>query len=143
GSVIALLCSPQIGHAQVGVSIGINVPTPPSLVIVPGTPVAYAPAVPANYFFYGSQYYVFTNGYWYMGPRYNGPWAVVAPEYIPVPLLSVPVKYYKAPPKHWKAWGPAVPPHWNPAWGHEWKKANKEYEKAYKESVKHARRESK
>src|SRR5262245_2545406 len=135
--VIALLSPPHLGHAQVGVSIGINLPSPPPLVIVPGTPVAYAPAVPANYFFYGGQYYVFTDGSWYMGPRYNGPWGVVAPGYIPAPLLAVPVKYYKARPPHWKGWQRAAAPHWDPAWGHDWKKAHKEYEKAYKQGAKH------
>ena len=81
---VALVGSAGWGQAQVSVSIGINLPAPPSFVIVPGTPVAYAPAVPANYFFYGSQYYVFGNGIWHVGPTYNGPWVVVAPEYIPL-----------------------------------------------------------
>lgn len=142
--VVALLGSASVGQAQVSVSIGINLPAPPSFVIIPGTPVAYAPAVPANYFFYGNQYYVFNNGGWYMGPRYDGPWVAVAPAYVPLPLLSVPVRYYKAPPPHWKQWRRAAPPRWDPAWGHEWKKehkdyekAQKEYEKAYKESAKH------
>lgn len=142
--VVALLGSASVGQAQVSVSIGINLPAPPSFVIIPGTPVAYAPAVPANYFFYGNQYYVFSNGGWYVGHRYNGPWVAVAPAYVPVPLLSVPVRYYKAPPPHWKGWRRAAPPRWDPAWGHEWKKehkeyekAQKEYEKAYKESGKH------
>src|SRR5258706_9728793 len=59
-ATIALVgASVGAAQAQVSVNIGINLPTPPSLVIVPGTPVAYAPAVPANYFFYGEQYYVF------------------------------------------------------------------------------------
>jgi hypothetical protein len=135
--VVALLGSPSLGQAQVSMSIGINLPAPPSFVIIPGTPVAYAPAVPANYFFYGGHYYVFTNGAWYLGPGYNGPWAVVGPEYIPLPILSVPVRYYKAPPKHWKEWRRAAPPRWDPVWGHEWKKAHKEYEKEYKEAPKH------
>jgi hypothetical protein len=137
----ALSCAPGPGQAQVSFSIGVNLPAPPSFVIVPGTPVAYAPAVPANYFFYGSQYYVFTGGVWYMGPGYNGPWVAVAPGYVPLPILSVPVKYYKAPPPHWKGWRRAAPPRWDPAWGHEWKKAHKEYEKAYKDANKRARKE--
>ena len=140
--VMGLASSAGVGQAQVSVNVGINLPAPPSFVIVPGTPVAYAPAVPANYFFYGGQYYVFTGGVWYTGPWYNGPWVVVAPEYIPLPILSVPVRYYKAPPPHWKHWRHAAPPRWDPVWGHEWKKAHKEYEKEYKASAKQARRES-
>jgi len=75
--------------AQVSVNIGINVPAPPQLVVVPASPVMYAPAVEANYFFYAGQYYVFTNGGWYVGPRHNGPWVVVAPEFIPDYLALV------------------------------------------------------
>jgi len=140
---VALVGSAGWGQAQVSVSIGINLPAPPSFVIVPGTPVAYAPAVPANYFFYGSQYYVFGNGIWHVGPTYNGPWVVVAPEYIPLPILTVPVKYYRAPPPPWKKWKREAPPHWDPAWGHEWKKAHKEYEKEQKAYEKAVRKESK
>jgi hypothetical protein len=137
---VTLSGSPSLAHAQVSMSIGINIPAPPSFVIIPGSPVAYAPAAPANYFFYGGQYYAFANGGWYTGPRYNGPWVAVAPAYIPAPILSVPVRYYKAPPPHWKHWQRAAPPRWDPAWGHEWKKANKEHEKAYKEQAKHERK---
>jgi len=35
---------PSLGHAQVSVNIGINLPAPPLLVPVPATPVMYAPA---------------------------------------------------------------------------------------------------
>ena len=144
GGLVALMLvgSPSPGRAQVGVSIGITLPAPPSFVMIPGTPVAYAPAVPANYFFYGGQYYVFTHGGWYMGPTYNGPWAVMAPEYIPLPILSVPVRYYKAPPPGWKGWHrAAAPPRWDPAWGHEWKNAHREYDGAHRDGAKHARKE--
>src|SRR3989442_5015872 len=103
--------------AQVSVNIGINVPAPPHLVVVPATPVMYAPAVEANYFFYGRQYYVFTNGGWYVAPRYNGPWVVVAPEFIPRPILAVPVRYYRAPPAEWRHLRREEAPPLGPAWG--------------------------
>ena len=52
-----LFCSAAPAIAQVnvgirfpGVSIGINVPTYPQLVPVPGYPVYYAPGVNSNYF---------------------------------------------------------------------------------------------
>lgn len=132
-AVIALVGSASVGHAQVGVNIGINLPGPPSLVIVPQTPVAYAPAVSsANLFFYGGQYYVFANNAWYLGPTYNGPWAVIAPTHIPAPILAVPVRYYRAPPPGWKHWKREAPPRWDAAWGHEWKKAQKEEDKDFR-----------
>jgi hypothetical protein len=137
---IPLAINPRPAEAQVSVSVGINLPGPPSFVIIPGTPVAYAPAVPANFFFYGGSYYLFANGAWYTGPTYGGPWVGVPPAYIPYPILSVPVRYYKAPPPQWKGWGRGAPPRWDPAWGHEWKKANKDYEKAYKESAKQGKK---
>ena len=36
------------GRATAGLNIDFNLITQPQLVVVPGTPVAYAPAVPAN-----------------------------------------------------------------------------------------------
>ena len=100
---------------SINVSIGINLAAPPKLVVVPRTPVYYAPALPHNYFFYGGQYYVFHNGTWLFGPTYNGPWAIIAVNFVPRPILVVPVEYYKAPPGHWKKKGP---PPWAPAWGY-------------------------
>jgi len=51
-------------HAQVGVGfdIGIQLPGPPALVVIPRAPVYYAPRAPANIFFYGQNYWV-----WYAG----------------------------------------------------------------------------
>ena len=108
------------GHAGVSVHIGIDLPGPPELVPVPGTAVLYAPAVPANYFFYAGQYYAFEAGVWYVGPGYNGPWGVVAPELVPRPILAVPVRYYRVPPPAWHAWRRETPPHWEPQWGRRW-----------------------
>src|SRR3954469_7779451 len=90
--------------AQVRLDIGIHLPAPPSLVVVPGTPVYYAPQAPANVFLYGHQYWAFTNSGWYAGPNWNGPWAVVEPAVVPVPVLRVPVRYYRVPPGHWRGW---------------------------------------
>src|SRR5258705_8374836 len=46
---------PSLGHAQVSVNIGINLPAAPLLVRVPETPVIYAPSVGGNYFGYASE----------------------------------------------------------------------------------------
>jgi len=135
-SVLALIASASVTAAQVSVNVGINLPGPPSLVIIPQTPVAYAPAVPANLFFYGGQYYVFANNGWYAGPTYNGPWVVIAPTHIPPPILAVPVRYYRAPPPGWKHWKRAEPPRWD-------KHDEKAFRKAEKEEVKAERKEQK
>jgi len=116
----ALWLSPGTAQAQVHVDIGINLPGPPVWAVVPGLPVYYAPATPADIFRYGHQYYAFTNGGWYMGNGYNGPWIVVAPQFVPVPLLRVPVRYYHVPPGHWRDWRREEPPHWEHEWGHDW-----------------------
>jgi hypothetical protein len=111
---------PNLGHAQVSVNIGINLPGPPQLVPVPATAVMYAPGVGANYFFYGSEYYVFANGGWYVSPRHNGPWVLVAPEFVPRPILMVPIQYYRVPPPAWQHWRRDAAPRWEPHWGQRW-----------------------
>ena len=115
-----VLSSAYPSPAQVSVNIGINLPAPPPLVIVPSSPVQYAPSLDANYFFYGGEYYVFDGTQWYSSPGYNGPWVVLAPEFIPMPLLQVPVRFYRRPPPAWRAWRHEAPPQWAPAWGRRW-----------------------
>ena len=97
--------------ADVKIDIGIGVPpivltTPPSLVVVPGTPVYYAPDVSANVFFYKGRYYTVANGVWSMAPAYGGPWAVIQIGQVPAPVVAVPVEYYKIPPGQLKKHGP-------------------------------------
>ena len=125
-AIATVLGSAGPSPAQVHVNIGINVPAPPPLVVIPSTPIQYAPNVDGNYFFYGGEYYVFTNGQWYVSPGYNGPWVVLAPEFIPMPLLQVPVRYYRRPPEAWRAWRHEAPPQWAPAWGQRWQERRNE-----------------
>ena len=107
--------------AQVHVDIGIRLPAPPHLVVVPGVAaVSYAPAAPANFFFYGGQYWVFTQSGWHVSRRHDGPWVLVAPQFVPRPVLMVPVRYYHVPPGHWKQWQRQAPPRWEHEWGREW-----------------------
>lgn len=82
------------------------VATPPQLVVVPGSPVSYAPGVEMNLFSYGGRYYSFHHGGWFVAPKHGGPWAAVAPKRVPQPVLAVPVAYYKVPPGHAKKMGP-------------------------------------
>ena len=113
-------------RAQVHVDIGIHLPGPPAFVVIPETPVYYAPRAPANIFLYGHQYWAFANGGWYVGPTWNGPWAGVEPPYVPVPILKVPVRYYRVPPPHWKGWRREGPPEWGPVYGREWREESRE-----------------
>lgn len=110
-------------HAQVHVDIGIHLPAPPQLVVVPEVrAVQYVPAASGNLFFYNGQYWAFANRGWYVSRGYNGPWIVVAPQYVPRPVLLVPVRYYRVPPGHWKQWRREQPPRWGDEWGHDWAK---------------------
>src|SRR2546422_10142154 len=90
-AAISLLGPASAGHAQVGVHIGINLPDPPSLVIIAGTPVAYAPAVSANYFFYGGQNHVFSRHGRYSWAAHHRPPGGVSPGSLPAPPPSAPV----------------------------------------------------
>ena len=98
------------------VSVDISIGRRPALAVVPGTSVYYAPRVSYNYFAYGGRYYVYQNDLWLSARAYNGPWAVIAFERVPRPILGVPVKYYNAPPGHWKH--KHGPPPWAHAKGH-------------------------
>ncbi|MDN0076224.1 hypothetical protein QU481_15160 [Crenobacter sp. SG2303] len=126
--VLPLLLAPVApSQAQVsinigipGLSIGINVPVYPDLVLVPGYPVYYAPGAPTNYFFYDGLYWVFQGDNWYQSSWYDGPWQVVGPEYVPVYLLRVPVRYYRYPPPYFRGWRVDQPPRWGDHWGRDW-----------------------
>jgi len=110
-------------QAQVHVDIGIHLPAPPRLVVVPQVPaVHYVPAAPGNLFWYGSQYWVFANGGWYVSTAYNGPWIAVAHQFVPRPVLLVPVRYYHVRPGHWQKWAHHHPPRWHDEWGRDWAK---------------------
>jgi hypothetical protein len=115
-------------HANVSVSIGINVPAYPQLVPVPGYPVYYAPSLATNYFFYDGLYWVFIDGNWYDSAWYNGPWQLVAPEYVPVYVLRVPVRYYRRPPPYFRGWAPNAPPHWGERFGPAWEQQHRGWE---------------
>lgn len=95
-------------------------PAYPDLVVVPGYPVYYAPQVAANYFFYDGLYWVYVNDGWYASYWYNGPWSLVAPEVVPVYILRVPVRYYRAAPVYFHPWRVDAPPRWGDHWGPQW-----------------------
>lgn len=125
--LLMLLCSATSAAVQVGigigvphVNIGINFPAYPELVVVPGYPVYYAPRLHANLFFYDGMYWVYQDDYWYASSWYNGPWWVIEPEFVPVFILRIPVRYYIRPPGYFYGWRRDAPPRWGDHWGHDW-----------------------
>lgn len=109
-----------IGIGVPGLSIGINFPTYPELVPVPGYPVYYAPQARSNYFFYDGLYWVYQRDNWYASSWYNGPWWAVDAEAVPLFILRVPVSYYRQPPSYFRGWRPDAPPRWGDHWGRDW-----------------------
>lgn len=121
--IVALLAFALAGpaYAQVHVDIGIHLPSPPRLVVVPEVrSVQYVPGAQANLFFYNGQYWAFANGGWHVSRGYNGPWILVAPNVVPRSVLLVPVNYYHARPGNWNQWQRQHPPRWGHEWGREW-----------------------
>ena len=124
--VLGLLLSPfaeadiQMGFGLPGVNIGINLPTYPYLVPIPGYPVYYAPQMQANFFFYDGLYWVYQYDTWYAASWYNGPWWPVNPDQVPLYILRVPVQYYLQPPSYFIGWQPYAAPHWGEHWGRDW-----------------------
>ena len=134
---------PEAANAQVSVNINVGPPpvifaAPPRVVVVPRTPVYYAPDTSYNVFVYQDRYYAFHEGAWFLASTHRGPWVSVALPHVPQPLLAVPVSYYKVPPGHakhghWKAGGE------HPGRGHDkWDKHEK-HDKRDKHHGKHGR----
>jgi len=124
-----MLCTVTSATAQVSisiglprVSIGINLPVFPELVPVPGYPVYYAPRLNGNYFFYDGMYWVYQDDNWYSSSWYNGPWWSVEPEYVPLFILRIPVRYYRQHPVYFRGWRADAPPRWGEHWGRDWER---------------------
>ncbi len=109
-----------IGLSMPGIDIGINLPAYPRLEPVPGYPVYYDPRGSANYFFYDGLYWAYSNDNWYASSWYNGPWRMAVRESVPLYVLRVPVRYYRQPPPHFRAWRADAPPRWGEQWGPDW-----------------------
>jgi hypothetical protein len=120
GLVTSAIAQVSIGIGLPGVSIGINFPLYPELVRVPGYPVYYAPQLNTNYFFYDGMYWVYQRNNWYASSWYNGPWGLVSPEFVPLFILRIPVRYYRSPPGYFRGWQADAPPRWGGHWGNSW-----------------------
>ena len=126
-SLLVAPLSPALAQAQLSlhlagprVSLGLVMPVVPQLIQVPGEPVYYAPRAHANYFFFDGFYWVFQEDRWYASAAYDGPWQLVAPEYVPAYVLRVPVRYYRAPPAYFRGWRVDDSPRWSERWGRDW-----------------------
>lgn len=111
-----------------GVTLGINIPSYPRLVRIPGYPVFYDPYVSANYFFYDGVYWVFYDDNWYVSSWYNGPWTLVDSYDVPLFILRIPVRYYRHPPAYFHGWRRDDPPRWGEHWGHDWQQRRSDWE---------------
>jgi hypothetical protein len=97
-------------------------PLYPQLVPVPGYPVYYAPQLDSNFFFYDGMYWVYQRDNWYTSSWYNGPWGLVGPEFVPLYVLRIPVRYYRNPPSYFRGWRVDAPPRWGEHWGNDWER---------------------
>jgi len=135
GAVTSASAQVSVGIGLPGVSIGINMPVYPQLVQVPGYPVYYAPGLNSNYFFYDGMYWVYRGDNWYASSWYNGPWGMVGPQYVPLYVLRIPVRYYRAPPPYFRGWQAGSPPHWGEHWGNDWQQQRGGWDKWNRNSV--------
>ena len=138
GVVAASRAQVSFAIATPHISIGINVPSYPTMSVIPGYPVYYAPYVDANYFFYDGLYWVYANDNWYSSYWYNGPWTVVAPAYVPVYVLRVPVRYYRVAPVYFRPWRADAPPHWGERWGRDWEQRRSGWDRWDRNAAPHA-----
>lgn len=137
-----LLCALGTAAGQVSlsiglpdVSIGINLPVYPQLVLVPGYPVYYAPQVNSNYFFYDGMYWVYQRDNWYASSWYNGPWGLVSENVVPLFILRIPVRYYRRPPAYFRGWSSDAPPRWGDHWGNAWEQRRSGWDSWSRNSV--------
>jgi len=112
----------SVGVDLPGVSIGVGAGGYPDMTEVPGYPVYYAPQLGYNLFFYDGLYWVYAGDGWYSSTWYNGPWDSVAPQYVPLFVLRVPVRYYREPPAYFRGWSRDESPHWGEHWGQDWER---------------------
>jgi hypothetical protein len=117
--LLAALAAPA--SAGVNINVGIGIPVPPvfaisagpAVVVVPGTPVYYAPGLDVDVFFYGGYWWTPHQGHWFRSPSYNGPWGYMQappramvhmpPNYRTMVGREKPIPYGQFK-KHWREW---------------------------------------
>jgi hypothetical protein len=135
GTCVCAAADVSVGIRLPGISIGINTPRYPDLVVIPGYPVYYAPEVDSNFFFYDGLYWVYADDRWYASTWYNGPWDMIGPESVPYFVLRVPVRYYRRPPVYFRGWAPEGPPRWGEHWGRDWEQHRRDWNRWDRASV--------
>lgn len=141
-AISLLFGSASVAQAQVSfeiglpnVNIGFSTESYPELVLIPGSPVYYAPRLNSNFFFYDGLYWLFRDDEWYSSSWYNGPWEVVGPQYVPLFVLRVPVRYYRQPPQYFRGWHSYAPPRWGQHWGQDWEREHSGWNRWDRHSV--------
>lgn len=86
--------------AGINLNIGINVPlpalvfpAPPSMVVIPGSYVYYAPEIDVNVLFYHGYWYRPSERCWYKSRSYNGPWTYLDSRRVPRAVVELPPDY--------------------------------------------------
>ncbi len=106
------------GTSFARVSVSVVLPplvfaAPPPVVVIPETYVYYCPDVAVDVFFYHGYWYRPFEGRWYRASGYNGPWAYIAPRYVPDAVFHVPGDFrareyhriqYGELHRNWRAW---------------------------------------
>lgn len=84
-----LLHEPAVARAEVSVRIGVGVPAPvvfeapPRMLYLPDMGFQVAVGVPYDVLYYGSDYYLYRDGVWFVARDYRGPWVVVRDGMLP------------------------------------------------------------
>lgn len=94
--------SPGTSEAGIGLSAAIPLPglrlaASPSLALIAGTPVYFAPDVEADLFFYHGNWYRPYGGEWYVSAEFGGPWGRVSIGNVLRPLVDLPSDYRNEP----------------------------------------------
>ena len=87
--------APVYAPAPVYVPPPVVVAAPPMFIAPPSLGVSIAVGVPYDMFMVSGSYYVYKGDRWYCGPRYGGPWRVVAFNQLPPQLRRHGVKHYR------------------------------------------------
>jgi hypothetical protein len=93
---VGLMATPANAQVNIDVRIGqpppVVVYSPPTMVLLPEPQMYVAVGVPYDIFFVSGRYYYLHEGRWFWGPRYGGPWTVVAVDSLPPGLRKFKVK---------------------------------------------------
>ena len=66
----------------------------PDYVVIPQSRGTYVRNSDHDLYRYQGTYWAYDDGYWFRGPRVNGPWTAVRVERVPRPVLYVPANYH-------------------------------------------------